>query len=199
MACCMLEPSHYLNQCQHTIKGYLQNSPGGIFTGSAQDINQWNVFKYYTFQIISTSPNGQWVDISKQKVLHDPHSYPWEMFKKSRPVDACMLHLTRPLLFQLIACCLFSATTCIDEKNTYFLWKCCVQNVGHFVQDSTLVTMLLIFSSNMQRNFIKHLLVDNTCSINSLGPSDVIWQHRTGSTLALVIPCCLVAPRQYLN
>ena len=34
--------------------------------------------------------------------------------------------------------------------------------------------------------------------VNSLWPSDAIWQHRTGSTLAQVMACCLIAPCHYL-
>ena len=35
--------------------------------------------------------------------------------------------------------------------------------------------------------------------INSLWPNDTIWQHRSGSTLFLVMACCLTAPSHYLN
>ena len=35
--------------------------------------------------------------------------------------------------------------------------------------------------------------------INSLWPSDTIWQQRSGSTLAQVMACCLAAPSHYLN
>ena len=34
---------------------------------------------------------------------------------------------------------------------------------------------------------------------NSLRPSDAIWGHRSGSTLAQVMACCLTAPSHYLN
>ena len=34
---------------------------------------------------------------------------------------------------------------------------------------------------------------------NSLWPSDTIWRHRFGSTLAQVMACCLTAPSHYLN
>ena len=36
-------------------------------------------------------------------------------------------------------------------------------------------------------------------SLNSLWPSDAIWHHRSGSTLAQVMVCCLTAPSHYLN
>ena len=35
--------------------------------------------------------------------------------------------------------------------------------------------------------------------INTLWPSDTIWRHRTGSTLAQIMACCLTAPSHYLN
>ena len=33
----------------------------------------------------------------------------------------------------------------------------------------------------------------------TLWPSDAIWRHRSGSTLAQVMACCLTAPSHYLN
>ena len=35
--------------------------------------------------------------------------------------------------------------------------------------------------------------------INSLWPGDTIWRHRSGSTLAQVMACCLMAPSHCLN
>ena len=35
--------------------------------------------------------------------------------------------------------------------------------------------------------------------VNSLWPSDTIWRHKSGSTLAQVKACCLMAPSHYLN
>ena len=35
--------------------------------------------------------------------------------------------------------------------------------------------------------------------VHSLWPSDTIWRHRIGSTLAQVMVCCLMAPSHYLN
>ena len=43
-------------------------------------------------------------------------------------------------------------------------------------------------------------LVNILCkTIDSLRPSDTIWRHRSGSTLAQVMACCLKAPSHYLN
>ena len=35
--------------------------------------------------------------------------------------------------------------------------------------------------------------------VNSLWPSDTIWQQRSGLPLAHVMACCLTAPSHYLN
>ena len=35
--------------------------------------------------------------------------------------------------------------------------------------------------------------------VNSLWPSDAIWRHWSGSTMAQVMACCLTAPSHYLN
>ena len=41
--------------------------------------------------------------------------------------------------------------------------------------------------------------IDTAQGINSLWTSDAIWRHRSGSTLAQVMGCCLTAPSHYLN
>ena len=35
--------------------------------------------------------------------------------------------------------------------------------------------------------------------VNTLWPNDTIWRHKSGSTLAQVMACCLTAPSHYLN
>ena len=35
--------------------------------------------------------------------------------------------------------------------------------------------------------------------VNSLWASDTIWRHRSGSTLAQIMACCLMAPSYHLN
>ena len=39
----------------------------------------------------------------------------------------------------------------------------------------------------------------STRKMNSLWPSDTIWRHKSRSTLAQVMACCLMAPSHYLN
>ena len=43
------------------------------------------------------------------------------------------------------------------------------------------------------------LLLNHINSINTLWPTDAIWRHRSGSTLAQAMACCLMAPSHYLN
>ena len=47
--------------------------------------------------------------------------------------------------------------------------------------------------------FTKSQMLWKETLINSLWPCDAMWRHRSGSTLAHVIACCLTAPSHYLN
>ena len=44
-----------------------------------------------------------------------------------------------------------------------------------------------------------HKMLMTISSINTLWPSDLIWWHKSGWTLAEVMACCLTAPSHYLN
>ena len=56
----------------------------------------------------------------------------------------------------------------------------------------------VISQSGISQNLYKYFLCDNICS-NSLWPSDIIWWQRSGSILAQVMACCLMATSHYLN
>ena len=43
------------------------------------------------------------------------------------------------------------------------------------------------------------MLKEKVGHLNSLWPGDAIWWHRSGSTLAQVMACCLISPSYYLN
>ena len=49
------------------------------------------------------------------------------------------------------------------------------------------------------KNHAWHTQVSWRGWLNSLWPRDVIWRHRSGSTLVQVMACCLTAPSHYLN
>ena len=58
MACCLMAPSHYMNQCWLIIKGVLWHSFGFKFIRGAHELNPWLVFGDYTFEIKNTSPKA---------------------------------------------------------------------------------------------------------------------------------------------
>ena len=79
---------------------------------------------------------------------------------------------------------------------------------------STMITKFFIGSERARQTWIFFMLspVNNELhgkidteiysiifQINSLRPSDAIGQQRSGSTLAQVMACCLMAPSHYLN
>ena len=49
------------------------------------------------------------------------------------------------------------------------------------------------------KNFCDKPLPTPSTFFNSLWPSDTIWQHKSGSTLAQVMACCLTAQSHYLK
>ena len=64
MACCLMAPSHYLNQCWHIIRlsKVQSHSSGNHFTQDTSAINHWNQFENYLSKFLSKSPRGQWVN-----------------------------------------------------------------------------------------------------------------------------------------
>ena len=65
MACCLMAPSHYLNQCWLMTKEVLWHSLDSNFTENTSDIYHWNEFEIYQFETVVKSHRGQWVKISR--------------------------------------------------------------------------------------------------------------------------------------
>ena len=63
MVCCLVAPSHYLNQCILIICKVLRHSPESNFTASAQTTILNNEFENYSFKVTPASPRGQWVSL----------------------------------------------------------------------------------------------------------------------------------------
>ena len=59
--------------------------------------------------------------------------------------------------------------------------------------------MLIFFTDSMIFRFRFSNKFSHRVFINTVWPSDVIWRHRSESTLAQVVACCLTAPSHYLN
>ena len=66
---------------------------------------------------------------------------------------------------------------------------------------SVYLKLLIINQTNWMtlKTFIQSRHFEWVCPFNSLWSSDGKWWHRSGSTLALVMVCCLIAPSHYLN
>ena len=63
MACCLMAPSHYLNQWWLIISEVQWHSYQGNFTRDASTINHWNLFENYMSKITVKFPRGQWVKV----------------------------------------------------------------------------------------------------------------------------------------
>ena len=63
MACCLMAPSHYLNQCWLIISKVLWLSCEGNFPRDTSIINNWNLFENYKSKISFKFPRGQWVNM----------------------------------------------------------------------------------------------------------------------------------------
>ena len=87
MACCLMAPSHYLNQCWLIIGEVPWHSSQGIILRRWEDTK--NKIENCSFKMASRSPRGQWVN-------------------SLRPSDAYVHQYARPSLVQMVACHLFS-------------------------------------------------------------------------------------------
>ena len=61
MACCLIAPRHYLNQCWPIIRQVFWHSHESNLTGNAHDIYHWCEFKNDWLKVIALSPRGQWI------------------------------------------------------------------------------------------------------------------------------------------
>ena len=62
MACCLMTPSHYLNQCWLIISKVEWHSSKGKFTRDTPAINHWNYLENLIPKISFKFPRGQWVN-----------------------------------------------------------------------------------------------------------------------------------------
>ena len=82
----------------------------------------------------------------------------------------------------------------LQSQRTWFLGTC-QSGWSYYSSQSVHYRKLLIVGSPRRKGkeYKEHL------QINTSRPSDAIWQQKTGSTLAQVMACCLMAPSHYLN
>ena len=93
----------------------------------------------------------------------------------------------------------------------HWYWLCRVSENGNTLHrrlniwDILLICTQPIIKENHHYMYIKFYpsqvpVTDwNGLKFNSLWTSDAIWRHRSGSTLAQVMACCLTAPSHYLH
>ena len=64
MACCLMAPSHYQNQCWLIISKVEWHSSKGNFTRDTSAVNHWNCLKNWVPKMSFKFPRGQWVNCS---------------------------------------------------------------------------------------------------------------------------------------
>ena len=62
MACCLMAPSHYLNQCRLITSEVLWHSTESHSAWNTEDICPWYEFENDYFKFTAKSPKGHWVD-----------------------------------------------------------------------------------------------------------------------------------------
>ena len=67
------------------------------------------------------------------------------------------------------------------------------------MKDSPFLVIHMIVANFLMLISQWSLLHKHAYNIDSLRPSDAIWWHRSRSTLAQVMACCLMAPSHYRN
>ena len=85
------------------------------------------------------------------------------------------------------------------DLNSYLAKKYLTCNIfNHFSPFKLLPKVLVNVYPGVKESFLINA-TRGRLSVNSLWHSDAIWQHRSGSTLAQVLACCVMAPSHYLN
>ena len=92
--------------------------------------------------------------------------------------------------------CKMVATSPRVRHHSYLFFL--AQYLWHNFHDQTAMISLL---ENAFQNVMNKMaaILSRPQRVNSLRPSDTIWRHRSMSTLAQVMACCLTASSHYLN
>ena len=85
----------------------------------------------------------------------------------------------------------YPAQRASNAANVSIWWR------HHGCFTNTVVNVMGNHKINLMANRVH--IAWNVLYIDSLWPSDTIWRHNSGSTLARVMACCLTAPSHYLN
>ena len=177
MACCLMAPSHYLNQYWLLISVVLYHSPQSpesSFTVIAQATFLYNEFENYTLKIIAICPRGQWV-----KLLHYTNcSYflpltaggaHWAVLQLKIKIVICMAFKFLNL-WHLPTCkrSIIHTTHCVTHTKKTSYRKCsyshCILNLSYWGHGKYQEIFTWVFSMNLSqsisnRNPDHHLIV----------------------------------------
>ena len=93
-----------------------------------------------------------------------------------------------------IFCSQIPQCICPISHNTPHWNRICSNVVYCGIWDSSIVGLDWSVCSNRA-----YPIGDHCWDFDSLWPGDTIWRQRSGSTLAWVMACCLMAPSHYLD
>ena len=138
MACCLVAPSHYLNQCWLIITKFQWHSSEGNFTIDILVSSHWTLLENYLSKICFRSPVGQWVKddtwavqfsfdtfknvqctsaLLKWFYFHQYHVFPIgsTILNSLWPGDAAWRHWFGSLLAQVMACFLMAPSHYLNQ------------------------------------------------------------------------------------
>ena len=169
---------HHLNQCWLIISNkFLWLLPEGNFTGESWDIYPWYEFDNYYFNTLRPRQNGRCSaeDTFKRIFLNENMIILIKSSLKFVPEGPIN---NIPALVQIMA------------------WR----RPGDKPLSELMVVSLPTHICVIRPQWVKITAASPRGQrVNSLGPSDAIWRQRSGSTLAQLMACCLMAPSHYLN
>ena len=123
---------HYLNQCWLIINEILWHSPEDDFSITSQDIYPWYECENHTLKTISTSSNGQIVNLSVKgtPVVHksDYRIFPWIWIPKWNET-LCTNPIYMEMNSHLMVCCLRSLSKPITDESRYNQ-RCVVRGIA---------------------------------------------------------------------
>ena len=105
-------------------------------------------------------------------------------------------HRSRSTLAQIMACCQMAPSHYLNQ-----CWLIIKGVLWHSPESNFTVSVQAIVLGLWGWKSYFKIIVTTLIGqwVNSLWPSDAVWQQRPGSTLAQVMACCLTAPSHYLN
>ena len=115
---------------------------------------------------------------------------PWCPLSPKRPINSLSHKGFEPSAVQAMAAGLSSVMHHITWTNANLLFP---------KKPTSEIFKLIPIQGIYLKKYTIWKCLKNAAHFNLLWPSDAIWQHNSGSTLAQVMACCLTAPSHYRN